>query len=231
MYNYMDDNNTYLNYGLYNSNNNRQGYVYGFTFRSMKGLTFRRFFAFASAAFGTYLLCSYLQDNHPAWIYKKNILGYRVEYDLKKEGLLLAAALCGSAAVIIYSLILSISMVGLSNRELAGGSFTIDNVKYDYSIKGMRSHEVQLYIDGSDNPIMLADISDKSQFLPRLRIYNRAAYNEFRKSYFISKINGMTIRITVDGRNVCINESVIALKKKQIKDKIEYQQLNTGHMI
>ncbi len=188
----------------------------GFNYRKAKGTMFFHIFSLIIAAMLAYVACIIADKKIPGLIYmKENLPNGRVEYEFYPLGGLIMAGICGIVAAYVYNLFFS-HIAGGPGQELAGGSFFIDQKKIDYSITGIRTSDISLLVDGKKAEIRQADKADRNFFLPRLLSHRENMYKQYRKTYFVAVIDGNVIRISPDGKAICINDEPVVYDTKMI---------------
>ena len=207
------------NIGMNNSAaifNNGTSRISGFVYRKMKGYGGYMFVSIilgaAIAAFLTYFSMKVFPD-----LYYEEVRRGMTTIQVSKNSGAFWASFIGSFCCVLFGLLFFVLFLGLSDKELNGGNFYIDDINVDYSIRpnGRKTAPI-LLINGMNGSIINADAGDKATFLPMLKKYDKKAYKLYKVNYYVTGINGMVIRISANGRTIYIDGTKVIDNGRQV---------------
>ena len=153
----------------------------------------------------------------PDLYYEKKQVGGKIVKTSTISGGFLVGAIAGAFYGFFYMLFLTL-FVSMSGKEANGGSFYLDDLFVNYSIRAISMRKVQaaLTINGINATIANAEEADRNMFLPILKKNDFKSYRKYRIKYFITRIKGRVIRISVDGRTIYFDGTKVVDNRVQV---------------
>ena len=153
----------------------------------------------------------------PDLYYEKKQVGGKIVKTSTISGGFLVGAIAGAFYGFFYMLFLTL-FVSMSGKEANGGSFYLDDLFVNYSIRAISMRKVQaaLTINGVNATIANAEEADRNMFLPILKKNDFKSYRKYRIKYFITRIKGRVIRISVDGRTIYFDGTKVVDNRVQV---------------
>ena len=191
--------------------------IYNFVHRKMKGQEIVLGVSMVLAVIIGLLIVYSLKKAFPDFYYDEKRIGQRVVRSRSISGSFCFGAIGGAFVGFFYVLFVSL-FVAASGKEANGGSFYMDDLFINYSVRaaGIRKATATLTINGVPASISNSDERDKAYFLPILKNNDKKSLKKYRFYYYVTMIRGRVIRISTDGKTIYFGGTKVIDNKQQI---------------
>ena len=191
--------------------------ISGYAHRKMEGQGLYTALSIIFAAAIAVAIALILIKLFPDIYYEKKQVGGKTVKTSTILGGFLVGAIGGAFYGFFYMFFITL-FVSMSGKEANGGSFYLDDLFINYSIRALSMRKVlpSITINGVNGTIANAEEADRNIFLPMLKKNDVKNYRKYRIKYYITKIKGRIIRISVDGRTIYFDGVKVVDNKVQV---------------